>query len=52
MGDSEGQLRMISEPSRWPVNSSSRLDTGSVGSAVLPNGRDLAYLQGLGDPPF
>jgi len=29
-----------------------RLDTGSVGIAVLPNGRDLAYLQGLGDPPF
>ena len=22
------------------------------GRAVLPNGRDLAYLQGLGDPPF
>lgn len=29
-----------------------RLDTGSVGRAVLPNGRDLAYLHGLGDPPF
>ncbi len=22
------------------------------GRVVLPNGRDLAYLQGLGDPPF
>jgi hypothetical protein len=22
------------------------------GRAVLPNSRDLAYLQGLGDPPF
>ena len=22
------------------------------GRAVVPNGRDLAYLQGLGDPPF
>jgi hypothetical protein len=22
------------------------------GRAVLPNARDLAYLQGLGDPPF
>jgi hypothetical protein len=22
------------------------------GRAVLPNGRDLAYLQGLGEPPF
>ena len=29
-----------------------RLTDGSVGQAVLPNGRDLAYLQGLGDPPF
>jgi hypothetical protein len=29
-----------------------RLPDGSVGQAVLPNGRDLAYLQGLGDPPF
>ena len=27
-----------------------RLTDGSVGQAVLPNGRDLAYLQGLGDP--
>jgi hypothetical protein len=29
-----------------------RLRDGSVGRAVLPNGRDLAYLQGLGEPPF
>jgi hypothetical protein len=29
-----------------------RLPDGSVGRAVLPNGRDLAYLHGLGDPPF
>ena len=29
-----------------------KLPDGSVGQAVLPNGRDLAYLQGLGDPPF
>jgi hypothetical protein len=29
-----------------------RLPDGSVGQAVLPNGRDLAYLQGLGDAPF
>lgn len=29
-----------------------RLVTGSVGLAVLPNGRDLAYLHGLGDAPF
>ena len=29
-----------------------RLPDGSVGQAVLPNGRDLSYLQGLGDAPF
>ncbi len=29
-----------------------KLPDGSVGQAALPNGRDLAYLQGLGDPPF
>ena len=29
-----------------------RLVTGTVGVAVLPNGRDLAYLHGLGDAPF
>lgn len=29
-----------------------RLSDGSVGRAVLPNGRDLTYLDGLGDPPF
>ena len=29
-----------------------RLPDGRTGHAVLPNGRDLAYLQGLGDPPF
>ena len=29
-----------------------RLPNDSVGKAVLPNGRDLAYLEGLGDPPF
>ena len=28
-----------------------RLPDGS-GRAVLPNDRDLAYLTGLGDPPF
>ncbi len=25
---------------------------GRTGRAVLPNSRDLAYLQGLGEPPF
>jgi len=29
-----------------------RLPDGHTAQAVLPNGRDLAYLQGLGDPPF
>ncbi len=29
-----------------------RLSDGSVGLAVLPNDRDLAYLDGLGNPPF
>lgn len=29
-----------------------KLDTGSVGRAVLPNARDLAYLHGVGVPPF
>ena len=29
-----------------------RLPDGRTGRAVLPNGRDLAYLQGLGEPPF
>jgi len=29
-----------------------RLDTRSVGLAVVPDGRDLAYLDGLGDPLF
>jgi hypothetical protein len=29
-----------------------RLDTRSVGLAVVPDGRDLAYLHGLGDPLF
>jgi hypothetical protein len=29
-----------------------KLPDGSVGRAVLPNGRDLTYLNGVGDPPF
>ena len=29
-----------------------RLSSDFVGRAVLPNGRDLTYLNGLGDPPF
>jgi hypothetical protein len=29
-----------------------KLPDGSVGHVLLPNGRDLAYLQGIGDPPF
>jgi hypothetical protein len=29
-----------------------RLSDGSVGRAVLPNGRDVTYLNGVGDPPF
>ncbi|HWT82677.1 MAG TPA: hypothetical protein VN648_28180, partial [Candidatus Methylomirabilis sp.] len=29
-----------------------RLPDGSVGQAVLPNGRNLFYLQGLGDAPL
>jgi hypothetical protein len=29
-----------------------KLPDGSVGQAVLPNDRDLSYLQGLGDAPF
>ena len=29
-----------------------KLPDGSVGRAVLPNGRDLTYLHGVGDPPF
>jgi hypothetical protein len=29
-----------------------KLSDGSVGRAVLPNGRDLTYLNGVGDPPF
>ena len=29
-----------------------RLPGDREGRAVLPNGRDRAYLQGLGDPPF
>jgi len=29
-----------------------RLPGDRKGRAVVPNGRDLAYLQGLGDPPF
>ncbi len=29
-----------------------RLPDGRTGHAVLPNGRDLAYLQGLGEAPF
>ncbi len=28
------------------------LPSDRKGRAVVPNGRDLAYLQGLGDPPF
>ena len=29
-----------------------RLPDDRTGRAVLPNGRDLAYLDGFGDPPF
>lgn len=29
-----------------------RLPGDRKGRAVVPNGRDLAYLQGVGDPPF
>ena len=29
-----------------------RLPDGSVGQVVLPNSRDLSYLQGVGDAPF
>ena len=29
-----------------------KLPDDRTGVAVLPNGRDLSYLQGLGDPPF
>ncbi len=29
-----------------------RLPDDRTGLAVLPNGRDLSYLQGFGDPPF
>jgi hypothetical protein len=29
-----------------------RLPDGRTGHAVLPNGRDLAYLQGLAEAPF
>jgi hypothetical protein len=29
-----------------------RLPDDRTGRAMLPNGRDLAYLDGLGDPPF
>jgi hypothetical protein len=47
-GATENDLRALHVAGEFEL----RLDTGSVGSAVLPNGRDLAYLQGLGDPPF
>jgi hypothetical protein len=29
-----------------------RLSNDLLGRAVLPNGWDLTYLNGLGDPPF
>jgi hypothetical protein len=47
-GATENDLRALQVAGEFEL----RLDTGSVGSAVLPNGRDLAYLRGLGDPPF
>jgi hypothetical protein len=47
-GATEGDLRVLQVAGEFEL----RLDTGSVGRAVLANGRDLAYLNGLGDPPF
>jgi hypothetical protein len=47
-GAAESDLRALHVAGEFEL----KLETGSVGSAVLPNGRDLAYLQGLGDPPF
>jgi hypothetical protein len=47
-GATEKDLRALQAGGEFEV----RLESGSVGVAVLPNGRDLAYLQGLGDPPF
>jgi hypothetical protein len=29
-----------------------KLSDGLIGRAVLPNARDLTYLNGVGDPPF
>ncbi len=47
-GAGEGDLRALQVTGEFEL----RLDTGSVGRAELPNGRDLSYLHGLGDPPF
>lgn len=53
----EGRFRGLTQEQLRPLQVSDggfelRLPDGSVGLAVLPNDRDLAYLQGLGDPPF
>ena len=47
-GVAEEDLRTLQAAGEFEL----RLDTGSAGRAVLPNGRDLAYLDGLGSPPF
>ncbi|MGO9854842.1 MAG: hypothetical protein ACLPYY_07370 [Acidimicrobiales bacterium] len=53
----DGRFRRLTEEDLRPLHVVDggfelRFPDGSVGQAVLPNGRDLAYLRGLGDPPF
>ena len=52
----DGRFRGLAEenPRRLQVTGEFglRLNSGYVDLAALPNGRDVAYLHGLGDPPF
>ncbi len=47
-GLAQEDLRTLEEGGEFELN----LPGDRKGRAVLPNGRDLAYLQGRGDPPF
>ena len=47
-GLAQEDLRTLKEGGEFELN----LPGDRKGRAVLPNGRDLAYLQGRGDPPF
>jgi hypothetical protein len=47
-GLAQEDLRTLGEGGEFELN----LPGDRKGRAVLPNGRDLAYLQGRADPPF